>query len=915
MNMSVGTASLQAVCKQTTCPYCGVGCGVDASLLSTPAAARAELSAVKGSEAHPANFGRLCVKGSALHEAVGLPGRLLHPEIAGERASWDTALDTVAARFAAVVAEHGPDAVAFYLSGQLLTEDYYVANKLMKGFIGSANVDTNSRLCMASAVAGYKRALGADAVPCNYEDLECCDLLVMIGSNAAWTHPVLYQRISAAKEARPGLRIVVIDPRRTATCDIADLHLPLQPGSDAYLFNGLLHWLLLQKHVDQGWVDAHCEGFIELETSLQGCDLAWCATHTGLSEAQLSEFFQLYAATEKTVSFYSQGINQSATGTDKCNAIINCHLVTGRIGREGMGPFSITGQPNAMGGREVGGLANQLAAHMDFTPEAIARVGRFWQAPQMASTPGLKAVDMFRAVREGRIKALWIMGTNPAVSLPEADTVHEALRNCPFVVVSDCVRHTETTQYAHVLLPATGWSEKDGTVTNSERRISRQRALLIPAGEARHDWQIVSQVAERMGFGSAFAYCCPRDVFVEHAALSGFENSGQRAFDISALQALDAVAYEQLEPVQWPLNAANPTGTARMFGDGRFYTPSGKARLLPVQAQAPAVATSGEFPWLLNTGRLRDQWHTMTRTGTVPRLLQHTPSPFVAIHPASALSAGITDGDLVHVTSPHGAVLLPAKLDEGQRRGEVFVPIHWNDRFASHARVGSVIGARTDPWSGQPESKLEAVALQPLPMARWMLLVINREVPQQVLDGVAELAYWERRPVLSGWCYRLALRKAPSAASLQLLKSAFGAARVLEFHDESSFDHRMAFMDAGTVQGVLFSAARHNLLPQADWTQALLQRETPDDEWLLLAGRELDAAPKGALICSCHEVGEEQIEQAIRGGCADVQSLGKQLRCGTGCGSCIPELKNIIARTRAQLGTEAATVCADVAVV
>jgi assimilatory nitrate reductase catalytic subunit len=924
-------------CTQTTCPYCGVGCGVDGTVAPGINGVPGQLLGVKGTASHPANLGRLCVKGSALHEAVGTAGRLLHPEVDGQRVSWDSALDTVASRFQAVIDEHGPDAVAFYLSGQLLTEDYYVANKLMKGFIGSANVDTNSRLCMASAVAGYKRAFGADAVPCNYEDLERCDLLVLIGSNAAWTHPVLYQRISAAKAARPGMRIVAIDPRRTATCDLADLFLPLLPGSDAFLFNGLLHWLHGHRHFDQYYLAHHCEGHDELLAALAQCDLSWTSRHTGLPEAQLLEFFSLFGSTEKVVTFYSQGINQSATGTDKCNAIINCHLVTGRIGREGMGPFSITGQPNAMGGREVGGLANQLAAHMDFKAADIERVARFWQAPRIATTAGLKAVDMFRAVKAGRIKALWIMGTNPAVSLPQSEDVHAALQRCEFVVVSDCVRHTETTQYAQVLLPATGWSEKDGTVTNSERRISRQRALLLPAGEARHDWEIVSAVAQRLGFGAAFSYSSPREVFIEHAALSGFENQGQRAFDISALQSLDAAAYEALAPVQWPVTAAAPQGTARLFGDGRFYTPSGKARLLPVVAEAPAISTSPEHPFLLNTGRLRDQWHTMTRTGQVARLLQHTPSPFVALHPDTAAKLHIAEAALVAVSSKHGALLLPARFDAGLRPDAVFVPIHWNARFASNARVSKLLSARVDPHSGQPESKVEAVALAAVPMAQWLTLLSREPLPDALFNGEQQVAigtdigassavagscsttsgistanaptssprfaYWDWRPVKDGYCYRFATTCALDATQLRAwlqAAPAAAAARLIDFHDASQHDHRMLLLRDQDLQAALFSAATPYQLPPAEWLQRLMSKPVPANEWLLLAGRELDSSSKGALICSCHEVGKDEIIAAIRMGARDTQSLGKLLRCGTGCGSCIPELKQVLAAETAK---------------
>lgn len=889
---------------RTTCPYCGVGCGVDV----TPVAGTesTQLHPVHGTADHPANFGRLCVKGTALHEALGHGQRLLYPEIEGERVSWDEALDAVAAGFADAVREHGPESVAFYLSGQLLTEDYYVANKLLKGFLGSSNVDTNSRLCMASAVAAYKRAFGADAVPCNYEDLELCDLLVLSGSNAAWTHPVLFQRIAAAREARPDLKVVVIDPRRTATADIADLVLPLRPGSDAFLFNGLLHWLWQQGYCNESYVEAHCDGAEELFASLLPYTLDAVSAATTLTNEELECFYRLFATTERVVTFYSQGINQSATGTDKCNAIINCHLLTGRIGKPGMGPFSITGQPNAMGGREVGGLANQLAAHMDFSPENVERVGRFWRAANMATKPGLKAVDLFDAMHAGRIKAVWIMGTNPAVSLPDSDKVRAALAACPFVVVSDCVRHTDTSAFAHVLLPATGWSEKDGTVTNSERRISRQRAALVPRGEAKPDWQIVTHVARRLGFAEQFPYACPRDVFVEHAALSGFENDGTRAFDLGALQHLSHSEYEALQPIQWPVTQAAPRGTARLFTDGRFYTSSGRAQLVPVQAQLPQVRTSTEFPLLLNTGRLRDQWHTMTRTGQAPRLTQHSPHPFVSLPPTLMAELGLAQGDLVHVRSAHGEVLLPALPDSGLRAGEIFIPIHWNDRFASNARVSRLIDARVDPHSGQPESKLAAVAVAAAPMHQWLMLLLRHELPEELDEcnalqlGRTRCAYWDKRSLPGGWCYRIALDAALCAAELRnLLAVSLPQVQWVKSIEAGPGEQRLAAFAGNTLVALLFSAPSPRQLPSPGRRLLQVRRPRTGGTWQVLADHDSELAEQGMIICSCHEVSQTQIVAAIGSGCTSVAALGRSLRCGTGCGSCIPELKQLLAQHRA----------------
>ncbi|MEL6959897.1 MAG: molybdopterin-dependent oxidoreductase, partial [Pseudomonadota bacterium] len=582
---------------RSTCPYCGVGCGV----LLRPDG-QGGLS-VRGDPDHPANKGRLCSKGSALGQTVGLGHRLLAPQISGVEADWDTALSLVADKFTQTVAAHGPDSVAFYVSGQLLTEDYYVANKLMKGFIGSANIDTNSRLCMASTVAGHKRAFGTDTVPGTYEDLDEADLVVLVGSNLAWCHPVLYQRLMAARAAH-GTKVIVIDPRRTATCDGADLHLPIAPGGDVALFNRLLTAIHESGAIDEGYL-AHVNGFETALETASGDD----ANATGLSDAQIAEFCRLWIQTKKVVTVFSQGVNQSTSGSDKVNSIINCHLATGRIGKPGMGPFSVTGQPNAMGGREVGGLANMLACHLDLeNADHRAAVRDFWQAPAVPDAPGLKAVDMFNAVGNGRIKALWVIHTNPAVSMPDASAVRNAIAGCPFTVVSDITARTDTARLADVVLPATAWAEKSGTVTNSDRTISRQRAVLAAPVEARADWDILAEVGRRMGFETAFDYQTPAEIFREYAALSRLSGRFGRDFDISELSDLSDQDYDALEPVRWPLAPGRSGG--RFFADGGFFHPDGKARMMPVVAKPLAVALSRATPFRLNTGRLRDQWHT-----------------------------------------------------------------------------------------------------------------------------------------------------------------------------------------------------------------------------------------------------------------------------------------------------------------
>ncbi len=868
--------------SNTTCPYCGVGCGVTAQLEDD------KVIAVSGDKKHPANFGRLCVKGTALAETLGDEGRLLYPQLQGRRVDWDQALGTLASRIRQAQAEHGPDSVAFYLSGQLLTEDYYVANKLVKGYLNTANVDTNSRLCMSSAVAAHKRAFGEDIVPCTYEDVEACELLVMVGSNAAWTHPVVYQRVEAAKRAGQRKRIVVIDPRRTASCDSADLHLQLRPGSDGHLFCGLLKFLADNGALDEGFIARHTEGWEAALEACAGLGISEVAAATGLAEEDLRRFYQWFTDTPRTVTMFSQGVKQSATGTDKCNAIINCHLATGRIGHPGAGPFSITGQPNAMGGREVGGLANQLAAHMDFTAEDVDRVQRFWGATGMASQPGMKAVELFDAAAEGRIKVLWIMATNPAVSLPDSARVRRALERCDFVVVSDCTAQTDTADFADLLLPAAPWGEKEGTVTNSERVISRQRQLVEAMGEARPDWWIVTELAHKLGLAEYFPYRSAADVFREHAALSGYENQGRRAFDISALAQLSDVDYAALAPRRWPLPAGGSRG--ELFSDGHFFTPSGRARIVRVEPELPTA--QGKL--LVNTGRLRDQWHTMTRTGRVPRLSQHRDFFSIALNPADAASAGFGEGDLVQLENPQGRVRGIANLDAGIAPGQSFVPIHWSGQFSAEARASGLIPALTDPHSGQPQSKFAGARLMPVTANCWGLLFSRRQYRPGELD------YWSRIAVTGGYLTLLADGAASEAVYAELQAQLREAALdFATYEDSAKGDFREIGHREGRLEYALFLNPERAVLPERGWMSALgAESPEPGTVHNYLAGFSPDREDSGRLVCSCWEVGEAQIGRAIADGADSVETLGKALRCGTQCGSCIPELRELLARAR-----------------
>lgn len=875
---------------RTTCPYCGVGCGISAE-------AEGRALSVAGDPAHPANLGRLCSKGSALGSTVALEGRLLHPTIGDRRAAWAEATGLVARRLREAIARHGPDSVAFYVSGQLLTEDYYAANKLMKGFIGSANIDTNSRLCMASAVVAHKLAFGADLVPGCYEDLDLADLVVLSGHNAAWTHPVLFRRLEAAR-AR-GQRHVVIDPRRTDTAEAADLHLPIAPQTDVRLWNGLLADLIRRGAIDLAFLSAHVGGFAETEAELARADQspAAVAADCGVPLADLERFFRWFAATPRTVSLFSMGANQSAQGVAKGLAILNVHLATGRIGKPGACPFSITGQPNAMGGRETGGMATTLAAHMDFDEAARARVRRFWGAPTIAERPGLRAVEMFEAVREGRIKALWIMATNPAVSLPDAGRVREALAACPFVVVSDVMAATDTSAFAHVRLPALAWGEKDGTVTNSERRISRQRPLLPPPGEARADWRIVADVATAMGFGEAFGWRTPAQVFREWARLTAYDNP-DRVLNLGPLAALTPEAYDALEPVQWPVTAAG--GAPRLFTDGRFQTPDGRGRMHPVAAEGPAEPVDPGYPLALNTGRVRDHWHTLTRTGLAPELCRHAPEPYVEIHPADAAPLGIAEGALTRIVTRQGEAVATARLSDRQRPGSVFLPMHWTQAFAPAGRANPLVAARTDPRSGQPEFKHTPARVRPYRETwRGFLLAPAAVEPPRGCDLV-----WRRIPQPACQLHEFAGRGDGAEREAVRRALARGApAEVLRFEDPAAGVLREAFLAEGRLERVLFLAAAGELPPR-DWLAELFAGGVLDplQRAALLVGRAPGRAVEaGPVVCACRGVRQPRIEAAIADGARDLDAVAGATGAGASCGSCRPEIARLLSATSPQV--------------
>lgn len=855
---------------RTTCAYCGVGCGIRATVTG-PRAVQ-----IEGDPDHPANRGKLCSKGTHLGETVGLEGRLLHPMVGMKRASWDKALDLVAKRFRDTIAQHGPNSVAFYVSGQLLTEDYYVANKLMKGFIGSANIDTNSRLCMSSAVAAHTRAFGEDVVPASYDDLDAADLFVLVGSNTAWCHPIVYQRIRARCEA--GAKLVVIDPRRTETAEEADLHLPIRPGSDVALMNGLLHYCREAGVLDEGYLAAHVAVPEDFWDRLgEGSDLWSVARVCDVAPSDLRRFYELFAANPRTITLFSQGVNQSISGTDQGNAIINVHLATGRIGKPGAAPFSITGQPNAMGGREVGGLASTLAAHMDFAPENRDRVQRFWASPSIAEKPGLKAVDLFRAIDEGRIKALWVMATNPAVSMPDAGRVRDALAACPFVVVSDVIERTDTGEYAHVRLPAAAWGEKDGTVTNSDRTISRQRALFPLPGEAKPDWWIVKEVARRMGWKTPFAYDRPAEIWREHCRLSTYQNDGARIFALPHGGAGGNSAYDAMAPQRW---GDTP------FADGRYSTPDRRARLVPV-TQRPLQDPLAKWPMTLNTGRYRDQWHTMTRTGLSPKLARHREEPLVELHPDDAAALDVTDGGLARVGTPQGESIFRVLVTDAQRPGELFTPIHWTDRTATGGRTGLLPRPLTDPISGQPGFKSTPARIDPVAVEWRAFLIITGE-----LAAPPKCLWATRVAIPAGTLWEMA----GNGDALRLEKLLPAGERI-EAVDPARGTRRVAILRDGRLAAALF-VTRTGELPPRDWLIA--QLSAPQVAPTLLAGRAPGAQPdRGAVICVCFDVGLNTIAAAIRDQqLADVSAIGAALQAGTNCGSCRPALARILAGTR-----------------
>ncbi|WP_223462929.1 MULTISPECIES: nitrate reductase [unclassified Pseudomonas] len=890
----------------STCCYCGVGCGV---LIEHDGE---RILGVSGDPAHPANFGKLCSKGSTLHLTGDETARALYPELrlgkglARHRTDWDTALDHAASVFAATIAEHGPDSVAFYISGQLLTEDYYAFNKLARALVGTNNIDSNSRLCMSSAVVGYKRSLGADAPPCSYEDLESSDCVMIVGSNMAYAHPVLFRRLEEAKSRRPQMKVIVIDPRRTDTCDLADLHLPILPGTDVALFHGILHLLLWEDWIDRDFIKDHTEGLPDLKKLVRDYTPQMVSQLCGISVEQLQQCAEWVGTSPSFLSLWCMGLNQSTAGSAKNSALINLHLATGQIGRPGAGPFSLTGQPNAMGGRETGSLSNLLPGHRDAAnPEHRADVAAYWGVDQLPEKPGLTAIELFEQVGNGKIKALWIACTNPAQSLPDQTAVRAALEACPFVVLQEAFRTTETARFADLLLPAASWGEKDGTVTNSERRISHVRRAIVAPGEARPDWAITVDFAQRLEkhlrleATSLFAFETSAQVFDEYKQLT-------RGRDLD-LSGISHGLIDKIGPQQWPFPTGSSAGTARLYLDGIFPTSSGRAQFVADPYRAAKEQRDARFPLTLITGRLRDQWHGMSRTGTAAQLFGHVSEAVLSLHPDELRRHRLQTGDLICLKSRRGAVIVPVASDDSVRPGQAFLPMHFGDRFLKGG-VNSLTLPAFDPLSKQPELKHSGVRLEPVHLPWHLFALIEGDVQQhfetlrplcEAFSYVSVSLTGRERPAL---LIRAASAMAPDPQLLRDIDQCLGLndGPVLAYDDPRRSIGKRVRIENGRITAIRLAGetlARH-------WLQNLWLEGRTDEQlrrWLLAPlsapPGQVDAEATGnKTLCNCKNVSQNAVCAGIRRG-LDLPGLKQELGCGTQCGSCVPEIKRLLAAT------------------
>ena len=932
---------------KSTCCYCGVGCGVIIETADNHSG-KAEVIGVRGDPDHPANFGRLCSKGSTLHltanSELQKQARLGQPAMRQERGaipadvSWNKATQTIANRFAEIIKEHGPESVGIYVSGQLLTEDYYIFNKLMKGLIGANNIDTNSRLCMSSAVAGYKQTLGMDAPPCSYEDIDVASTIFITGSNTAFAHPILYRRLEDARKNNPNMKVIVVDPRRTDTAKEADLYLQIQPGTDVALYHGMLHIMLWEKWLDESYIASFTEGFDVLKDLVRDFTPKAVAGICGIKEKDLYLASEWFARSGATLSMYCQGLNQSASGTAKNAALVNLHLATGQIGKPGAGPFSLTGQPNAMGGREVGGLANLLSAHRDLSnPEHRQEVADLWGVHSVPEKPGLSAIPMFEALRNGELKAIWIVCTNPAQSMPDLNVVHEGLSKAEFVVVQDAYANTATTLYADVLLPATTWAEKTGTVTNSERRISRVNPAIAPYECSKHDWQIALDVAralepllpntKRDGVETLFPYLTPEDIWNEHRA-----STQGRDLDITGLS---YAILEELGPQQWPMPIGSNAGKKRLYADGIFPTKNNKARFIAAPYKGTVEAVDARYPFALNTGRLRDQWHGMSRTGTVGTLYAHSPEPCIEISPKDAGRMNLENGSLVHVTSRRGSEIFPVKISEDIASSQAFIAMHWGSEFISGCAgktagrgVNGLTCGAIDPVSGQPELKHSAIKILPTNLP-WRLVafgLFSKNVAFAIQNSLRKtlgefdsaqcvLFGREQDGEFIGVSFKAAHHCDPAEEPESL--ASLGLAQVmLQFQlNDASPDPVMRYQDKRrgvvrlvrakeTVLSAMLTGSIDSLA-STEWLREYLERGLDAKSLgrsllLPVSKAPVELKPRGKAICNCYNVTAETITASLEEmptGTNPDQALAilqTNTQCATNCGSCKPEIKQII---------------------
>jgi assimilatory nitrate reductase catalytic subunit len=926
---------------RSTCPYCGVGCGV---LIES---AGQQITGVQGDPEHPANRGMLCSKGQSLHltaaSHVSLQNRLLQPQARSHRqaplepVTWEQATHLAATQLARVIEQHGPDALGFYISGQLLTEDYYVFNKLAKGLIGTNNLDSNSRLCMSSAVAAYKLTLGADAPPACYDDIDACECLFIAGSNTAWAHPILFRRIEQAKQKRPQMKMIVVDPRKTDTAAVADLHLGIEPGTDVMLFNGMLHIVLSQGWIDAGFMEAHTTGFDDLRAVLMECTPEAVAQICGIAPQDLWLAARWFSQSTATLSLYCQGLNQSTSGTANNAALIHLHLATGQIGKPGAGPLSLTGQPNAMGGREVGAMANLMSAHRDLSNAAHRQeLSQFWGVDQVPAKPGLTAIEMFQAAADGQIKALWIACTNPAQSLPDQKTVRQALQKAEFVIVQEAFASAETCHHADLLLPASTWGEKHGTVTNSERCISKVNAAVQPPGWARHDWQIVRDIGQalvtqwgRPDLKRLLDYDHPESIWNEHRA-----STRDKDLDITGL------SYEKLQhaPEQWPCSDRSLHGQKRLYTDGRFATPDGRARFTALRWKPLAEERRASHPFSLTTGRLRDQWHGMTRTGTAARLFAHQPTPQVQMNPADMARWGIASGDLVTVKSARGEINLPAQASDAIKPMQSFIAMHWGSQYLwsrnQHGQAAWGVNTLTlsdfCPTSKQPELKHSAVQITPselqhaqgvITAAAWLPHEIfwQRRVEIQQMLTQLDMAYLvpfadphaeraDSRP-RSGWHVHGRSRKALDMGWIHRLQRLLGLSDGSPLVYQDPLRHQFRTLQLGAPdtlgQRQLWGFALVGDQSSAAWLQDVLQQGTACHGSARVWLQASASAPQGLpptpkQICNCLNVHEESILNQLKTlphGLDPMIHLQHSLRCGTQCGSCRPEIQRLIQKT------------------